>query len=1336
MTTRGDGRPAATSRGGGTGGRAGSGGGDVSRGCTYKEFLACNPKEYGGKGGAILYTHWIKKMDSVHDMSGFHELARLVPHLVTLESKRIGRNETIKKKPEKRGNVGEPSKDRNGREDNKRTRTGNSFATTANPVRGGYTSMTYKCTACGYHHLPETPCRSCFNCNRLGSETMGNQQNQVVTVNEGTFTLNNHYATTLFNSGADYSSVSTTFIPLLDIEPSDLGFSYEIEISSGQLVEIDKVIRGCKLEIEDHVFDINLIPFGSRSFDVIIGMDWLSDHRAEIICHENVVRIPVLDGKVLRLLGEKPKEKMRQLMSTKAKEKKQEEIVAVRDFTEVFPDDLSGFYEIEISSGQLVEIDKVIRGCKLEIEDHVFDINLIPFGSRSFDVIIGMDWLSDHRAEIICHENVVRIPVLDGKVLRLLGEKPKEKMRQLMSTKAKEKKQEEIVAVRDFTERRWIELFSDYDCKIRYHPGKANVVADVLSRKERVKPKRVRAKNMTHQLSIKDRILAAQKEASDESVGLQKGLDEMVELRNDGELYYLDRIWVPLKGDVRTLIMDEAHKSKYYVHPRAAKMYYDLRDRHGVPILIISDRDSRFTLRFWQSMQEALGTQLDISTAYHPPTDGQSERTIHTLEDMLRVCVLDFEGSWDVHLPLVEFLYNNSYHSSVKCVPFKALYGTDIANITRKRQKLDKNRQENGKSTQEPGFFYQGQQKSTLVNLGQLTNSYFPNNSSATISRRRNKRRTPNVVEPELRTIVQMVDNRTMEELLQAPTEGYGEAIIISKINVDHFEIKTNLLQLVQANPYHGFERENPHTHTNNFKRITSTLKFRDVPNDVIKLMMFPYSTEGNARVWYDKEPPNSILTWEDLVNKFVNQFFPPSKTTSKMKSLVSLKDLRRHLERHGNDLRKFLEHSLNAAASGNLLSKTTREALQIIENKLKVRYSRNKSNVSRMNMASRDNVSKSDDRIDKLADQILTLVDIFAKKIVTPAPVKAVEESCVTCGGNHAYYNCPNTDSNQPSFCVATGTYNQVALQNRTSNYMAPPGFAPVQNGQNRFNQNQGQGNNFNRGNNFQPFQVPNQGSKSTFQVPNNPVQQGEFNNEIQNTMKTQQTVLKEQQNAFQNNLQNMLSGFFQNQSSTSGTLPSNTIPNPKGEMKAITTRSGVAYKGPSIPTPKKLNDQNLHEKATNQMEKFFQIFQYLHFDISFADALLLMPKFASTIKCLLTNKDKLFELAKISLNENCSAMLLKKLPKKLRMDVCHALADLGASINLMPLSIWKKLSLPELTPTRMTLELEDRSITRPKGVAEDVFVKVGKFYFPADFVVVDFEADPRVPLILGRSF
>ncbi|GJW66928.1 reverse transcriptase domain-containing protein [Tanacetum coccineum] len=185
------------------------------------------------------------------------------------------------------------------------------------------------------------------------------------------------------------------------------------------------------------------------------------------------------------------------------------------------------------------------------------------------------------------------------------------------------------------------------------------------------------------------------------------------------------------------------------------------------------------------------------------------------------------------------------------------------------------------------------------------------------------------------------------------------------------------------------------------------------------------------------------------------------------------------------------------------------------------------------------------------------------------------------------------------------------------------------------------------------------------------------------------------------------------------------------------------------SIPFPSRRNDERRREKANDQIEKFYEIFRDLSFEISFTDALMLMPKFASTLKTLIGNKEKLSEMARTPLNENCSAVILNKLPKKLGdpgrflipcefsgINACNALADLGASINLMPYSVWKNLSLPELTPTCMTLELADRSISEPIGIAEDVYVTVGKFQFPADFVVVDFEPDPRVPLILGRSF
>nr|GEY22774.1 reverse transcriptase domain-containing protein [Tanacetum cinerariifolium] len=290
----------------------------------------------------------------------------------------------------------------------------------------------------------------------------------------------------------------------------------------------------------------------------------------------------------------------------------------------------------------------------------------------------------------------------------------------------------------------------------------------------------------------------------------------------------------------------------------------------------------------------------------------------------------------------------------------------------------------------------------------------------------------------------------------------------------------------------------------------------------------------------------------------------------------------------------------------------------------------------------------------------------------------------------------------------------------------------------------------------------------------------------------------------------------------SGSGTLPSNTITNPKEDLKGITTRSGTAYQGPTIPTTSfslpqvveretkvtkdmvpptnnestkdvqplvvqietlipnsepifalvaepvvapvgalnpnqkpsiqyspRLHDQKLCDKADDQKEKFFQIFKDLDFNISFADALILMPKFSQTIKILLTNKDKLYELARTLLNEHCLAVLFKKLPEKLGdpgkflipcdfpgTGECLALADLGASKNLMPFSVCNKFSLPEWSPMYMTLELANRSISRPVGVAKDVFVKLGTFHFPTDFIVVDFDADPRFPLILRRSF
>ncbi|GJX49591.1 reverse transcriptase domain-containing protein [Tanacetum coccineum] len=253
---------------------------------------------------------------------------------------------------------------------------------------------------------------------------------------------------------------------------------------------------------------------------------------------------------------------------------------------------------------------------------------------------------------------------------------------------------------------------------------------------------------------------------------------------------------------------------------------------------------------------------------------------------------------------------------------------------------------------------------------------------------------------------------------------------------------------------------------------------------------------------------------------------------------------------------------------------------------------------------------------------------------------------------------------------------------------------------------------------------------------------------------------------------------------------LPSNTVPNPREDLKVITTRSGVTLAGPSvpfpppsskkverdpetitdqlspapafssvipernshqppIPYPSRLNKEKIQDKSNIQIHSFLQMFKRLHFNISLAEALSHMPKYAKMVKDLHTSKEKLLELVNTLLNENCSAVLLKKLPEKLRdtrrflipcefqeLESCMALADLGASINLMPFSVWKKLILSKLTPTRMTLELATRTVAYPADIAEDVFVKVGKFTFPPDFVLVDYDVDPRVPLILGRPF
>ncbi|GJU78409.1 reverse transcriptase domain-containing protein [Tanacetum coccineum] len=626
---------------------------------------------------------------------------------------------------------------------------------------------------------------------------------------------------------------------------------------------------------------------------------------------------------------------------------------------------------------------------------------------------------------------------------------------------------------------------------------------------------------------------------------------------------------------------------------------------------------------------------------------------------------------------------------------------------------------------------------------------------SFTTPKHRNRRRSKQRVEPfslEETSVVTMADQRTMTELLQAPTEGYGDAIVILAILAKNFKLKHCLLNLVTSKQFYGFEKEDPHAHIRWFNKITSTIKYKD---DLLRAC------------------PHHGFTELHQLDTFYNALNPTD------------------------------QDSLNVAAGDKLLTKTPRDALTIIENKSKVHNSRNKPVVSKVSANTSSSTTACPSEMAALTDAVNAMLRHV--KTSPSETIKAISESCVTCGGPHPYYECLAADGNTFNASAAAATYNQNQGYRpqgdpnyHASNQMGPPGFPLVLNNQNHFNQNHGynqnRGNNFSQGN--QNYQAPPQVGPS---------------NDLSNYMKTNDVNMRVMQNQISNmrtelkkEMDTTLIFFQMNtaSSSGSGSLPSNIVANPRGDLKEITIRSDISYDRPpippplsplpkvverepkvtkdmvkpsteniqppvvqtqapidepvvvpkpkpSIPYPSRANKQKLCEKHDNLASKFVEIFRELHFELSFADALLHMPNFASIFKSLLNNKEKLFDLDKTPVNENCSTVILKKLPEKFEdpgkflipcdfpeIVECLALADLGASINLMPLSIWKKLSLPELTPTRMILELADRSTTSPSGIAEDVFVKVGKFHFPADFVVVDYVVDPRVPLILGRPF
>ncbi|GJY79421.1 reverse transcriptase domain-containing protein [Tanacetum coccineum] len=560
-------------------------------------------------------------------------------------------------------------------------------------------------------------------------------------------------------------------------------------------------------------------------------------------------------------------------------------------------------------------------------------------------------------------------------------------------------------------------------------------------------------------------------------------------------------------------------------------------------------------------------------------------------------------------------------------------------------------------------------------------------NPTTTNPKRRNRRRSKQPFSLEESPVVTMADQRTMAELLRAPTEGYAEAIVVPPILAEHFELKHSLINMMTSDQFFGLEKDNPHDHIRWFNKITSTIKYKDVPA-AKRLCFFLSLLRGQPVVGLKKNPLVLFSLGKILFpNSSMNSFLPQERQISEMKFPTLNNVLVNRFMRHGTVTMISFMHALIMTFERR--GKYCSEVLECYRRfkagggdaQSDPRHRRWSAQLSMGRQAAyllllrfhNDGARSTTSVVNSHEPAILKQF----QATLPPASVKSVEEICVTYGGAHPYNMSRRLWQHFPGISdyiqIRSGSLHQPQGYNRGNNFNQNPTYqAPIQQNQSIPLSE------------LEKIKKTNEANMKAMQNKINNVK-NELRNEMQNSI---QTLMSNQTNE----LKNMMASFFQmNTASISGTgyLPSNTIANPKGELKAITTQSGLVLDGPCVPMPHPFinpeEDEHVEETLTN-------------------------PEHGDPGKFLIP----------------CGFSELK----------CKALADLGASINLMPLSVWKKLGLPELISTQMTLELANRAICTPEGIARDVFVPVGKFTFPANFVIVDYESDPRVPLILGRPF
>nr|GEY25722.1 reverse transcriptase domain-containing protein [Tanacetum cinerariifolium] len=578
------------------------------------------------------------------------------------------------------------------------------------------------------------------------------------------------------------------------------------------------------------------------------------------------------------------------------------------------------------------------------------------------------------------------------------------------------------------------------------------------------------------------------------------------------------------------------------------------------------------------------------------------------------------------------------------------------------------------------------------------------------------------------------------------------------------------MIQQVQNScQFYGLPGDDANKHLDKFVHVTQSIKVNGVTDDALRLYLFSHSLTHHATAWFDRLPRNYITTFEQMAKMFLGKYFSPSMVTKLRNEITNFR------QRPDESLFEAWERyklSIDHCPNQNM---RLEECYDVIEN-MSAHHNDWDTSVQRIESSS-SITSSFDPEIIALKAKMAKINKNLMKVLQINQQVKAVTPSCETYGGTHSYNDCPAT-MGQTQNVYAAGAYNQgapvhqapipqpqVVTTTEFTNYMKE-NDAILKNMQT----NMTSLTNFNLElkNMFGQFMKMNTASSSGSRtLPSNTITSP--NEDLKG-------ITIRSGNAYKRptipTTSSLPKGVERETEVTKDTVPPTNngstkdvqppvvqieTPIPNSEpivalvvepIEALVCAPKPNQK-PSILYPSRLHDQKIRDKTNDQKDKIFKIFQDLDFNISFADALILMLKFGPVIKSLLNNKEKLFELARTPLNEHCSAVLLKKLPEKmgdpdkflivcdfLGMDECLALADPNASINLMPLSVWNKLSLPELSPMCMTLELADRSISRPVGVAKDVYVKVGTLHFPADFVVVDCDSDPRVPLILERSF